>query len=194
VISRKFDEDRFRLAPHHPITAITLRYDAITIPAAASPTQQEQHSSYLCIRYPLMKHRLSFWAFSAAFLTVAAVSCKKDPDPPAGDNATRIIGSWRQSYEAIDSNNNGRPDSSERIPTTDYRVISFYSNGNVHDTAFVNDTASSRNSTYSVTGDYLSIFSRGLTPNRILQLDAATLMLRDSSTRPAMITAFSKQQ
>jgi hypothetical protein len=139
-----------------------------------------------------MKQRLLLLAFFGPLLAVSVLSCKKDPEGPADTNATRIIGSWRQLYNAIDSNNNGRPDSAERIPTMEYRVLSFYSNGNVHDTLFVDDTASSLNATFSVNGDYLSIFSRGVVPSRILQLDAGTLILKDSSTRPAIITAFNK--
>lgn len=132
-------------------------------------------------------------ATMAAFILVAAGSCKRDDEPAPDPNVTRIIGSWKESFRAIDSNANGQPDSSERRASTQYRVATFYTNGAVRDTSFINGVASSIEASYTIDARQLTIIFPGIPPMRVLQLDENILTLRDSTRTPALITSFSKQ-
>ncbi len=137
-----------------------------------------------------MKQQLFRFAILGALL---AAACKRSDDTPPDTNATRIVGSWRESYRAIDSNGNGQADSSERFASSYYRMITFYANGSSHDTLFTNGVASSTEAAYTVDGDFLSIAFPGISPSRILQLDAGVLLLSDTSMHPALITGFNRQ-
>ena len=139
-----------------------------------------------------MTERAIFRAILGVFLALAAFSCKKDDGAPPDNNSTRIIGSWREAYRAADSNSNGRADSDERSNSTQYRVVTFYTNGSVRDTAFINGVASSIEATYTIDGDMLGIVFPGIPASKITRLDADSLVLSDTTSRPHLLTGYFK--
>lgn len=127
-----------------------------------------------------------------AALAFSAASCSKDDDTPPQTNATRIIGSWRETFRAPDTNGNGIIDSNERSNSGHYRVITFYTNGSVRDTSFINNVAGSIEASYTINELSLNILFPGIGPSRILQLDETNLQLRDTAARPQLVTGFRK--
>lgn len=140
-----------------------------------------------------MKQRLFFTAIFGSLLLLAAASCKKDDSAPPVANATRIIGSWKEYFQGIDSNKNGRPDGNEAMNPGNYRIVTFYANGSLRDTSFFNGVASNIETSYAVTGDYLTIVFPGIAPRRILHLDDSGLLLQDTSATLPLLTAFRRQ-
>lgn len=126
-------------------------------------------------------------------LLFAVASCRRDDDSPPDTNMTSLVGSWRERYQAPDANENGVVDSNERTTTAHYRVITFYANGSFRDTSYINNVAANIDASYTLAGQTLNINFPGIPPYRVVQLDATTLILRDTSARPQVITGFSKQ-
>lgn len=121
-------------------------------------------------------------------------ACKKD-DSSSDSNSTKIVGTWKQNFEAVDANTNNTLDASEKVNFTDYNVVTFNSNGTFTDSVSGSGFHAKLTGTYTVNGDYVTSIIPGFdtSAGKITQLDNTTFILQDTSAHPAEWSGFTKQ-
>ena len=112
-------------------------------------------------------------------------ACKKEDDASPANNSSKIIGNWKRSFTAADTNGNKMMDASEKVLASpgSYELLTFAPDGTCTD-SFNNGGSGGKDlATYSVNGDWLTWTFTG-TPSwvvKIYQLDDVALVIQDTS-------------
>jgi hypothetical protein len=135
-----------------------------------------------------MKHHPGILLISTTLLFTA---CKKTDFAPT----SIIVGSWKKSFTATDTNMNNVLEASEKTTATDYEVANFYSNGTFTDSLNDGNGMSVKFSGhYSLNGDWLTVtvpgFGSGTT--KLIQLDTTTQIVQDTSRHPTEWTGYNR--
>lgn len=123
----------------------------------------------------------------SSMLVVFFAACKK-----SDDSSSSLVGTWSKTHDAVDNNNNGVLDESEKtaIAAGNYEYATYRSNGTVTDST----AAMTLDATWAVSGNYLTITIPGFgAVTGKYSITGSTLVLEDTSSHPLEWSIYAKQ-